>query len=36
MGADPDHLLYEAGAALPGPGATLAGPTFEQWLASVS
>jgi uncharacterized protein YbjT (DUF2867 family) len=25
---------YEAGAALPGPGATLAGPTFEEWLAS--
>jgi len=23
---------YEAGAALPGPGATLAGPTFAQWL----
>jgi uncharacterized protein YbjT (DUF2867 family) len=25
--------LYEAGAALPGPNATLAGPTFEAWLA---
>ena len=25
--------LYEAGAALPGPDATLAGPTFEEWLA---
>jgi uncharacterized protein YbjT (DUF2867 family) len=25
--------LYEAGAALPGPDATLAGPTFEDWLA---
>jgi uncharacterized protein YbjT (DUF2867 family) len=24
---------YEAGAALPGPDATLAGPTFEEWLA---
>jgi uncharacterized protein YbjT (DUF2867 family) len=24
---------YEAGAALPGPDATLAGPTFEAWLA---
>jgi uncharacterized protein YbjT (DUF2867 family) len=24
---------YEAGAALPGPGATLAGPAFEEWLA---
>jgi uncharacterized protein YbjT (DUF2867 family) len=23
---------YEAGAALPGPGATLAGPTFAEWL----
>ena len=23
---------YEAGAALPGPDATLAGPTFEEWL----
>ncbi|MGZ6098989.1 MAG: SDR family oxidoreductase [Myxococcaceae bacterium] len=33
--ADPDHGLYESGALLPGPGATLAGPTFEQWLASV-
>ena len=26
--------LYETGAALPGPDATLAGPTFEQWLAA--
>ena len=26
--------LYEAGAALPGPDATLAGPTFEEWLAA--
>jgi uncharacterized protein YbjT (DUF2867 family) len=25
---------YEAGAALPGPEATLAGPTFEEWLAA--
>jgi uncharacterized protein YbjT (DUF2867 family) len=24
---------YESGAALPGPDATLAGPTFEEWLA---
>jgi hypothetical protein len=24
---------YETGAALPGPDATLAGPTFEEWLA---
>lgn len=33
---DPDHGLYEAGAALPGPDATLAGPTFEEWLDSSS
>jgi uncharacterized protein YbjT (DUF2867 family) len=33
--ADPDHRLFEAGALLPGPDATLAGPTFEEWLASV-
>jgi uncharacterized protein YbjT (DUF2867 family) len=25
---------YEAGAALPGPDATLAGPSFEEWLAA--
>ena len=24
--------LYESGALLPGPGATLAGPTFDEWL----
>ena len=30
--ADPDHDLYEKGALLPGPGAILAGPTFEEWL----
>jgi hypothetical protein len=30
--ADPD--LYEGGALLPGPHATLAGPTFEEWLDS--
>jgi nucleoside-diphosphate-sugar epimerase len=34
--ADPDRDLYEAGALLPGPGATLAGPTFEEWLDSTS
>ena len=28
----PDMELYESGAALPGPNATLAGPTFEEWL----
>jgi uncharacterized protein YbjT (DUF2867 family) len=32
--ADPDSRLYESGALLPGPGATLLGPTFEEWLAS--
>ncbi len=30
--ADPDAALYESGGLLPGPGATLAGPTFEEWL----
>jgi uncharacterized protein YbjT (DUF2867 family) len=34
--ADPDHELYEAGGLLPGPDATLAGPTFEEWLDSPS
>jgi uncharacterized protein YbjT (DUF2867 family) len=24
--------VYESGGLLPGPGATLAGPTFEEWL----
>jgi uncharacterized protein YbjT (DUF2867 family) len=32
--ADPDRELYESGALLPGPEATLAGPTFEEWLDS--
>jgi uncharacterized protein YbjT (DUF2867 family) len=32
--ADPDRDLYESGALLPGPDATLAGPTFEEWLGS--
>ena len=27
-----DQAGYDAGVALPGPGATLAGPTFEEWL----
>ncbi len=31
---DPDAGLYEQGALLPGPHATLAGPTFEEWLDS--
>jgi uncharacterized protein YbjT (DUF2867 family) len=30
--ADPDRELFETGALLPGPEATLAGPTFEEWL----
>jgi uncharacterized protein YbjT (DUF2867 family) len=34
--ADPDRVLYETGALLPGPDATLAGPTFEEWLDSTS
>jgi uncharacterized protein YbjT (DUF2867 family) len=29
---NPEHQLYKSGAALPGPDATLAGPTFEEWL----
>jgi uncharacterized protein YbjT (DUF2867 family) len=33
--ADPEHL-EEAGALLPGPHATLAGPTFEEWLDTAS
>jgi len=34
--ADPDRDLYETDALLPGPDATLAGPTFEEWLDSTS
>lgn len=34
--ADPDRELYELGALLPGPHATLAGPTFTEWLDSTS
>lgn len=30
--SDPDAYLYESGALLPGPGAKLAGPTFQEWL----
>jgi uncharacterized protein YbjT (DUF2867 family) len=30
--ADLDRDVYTSGALLPGPGATLAGPTFEEWL----
>ena len=33
---DPDHELNERGGLLPGPDATLAGPTFEEWLAQQS
>lgn len=33
--ADPDRDLYEADALLPGPDATLAGPTFVEWLDSI-
>jgi uncharacterized protein YbjT (DUF2867 family) len=33
---DPDAHLYEDGSMLPGPSATLAGPTFEEWLDSTS
>jgi uncharacterized protein YbjT (DUF2867 family) len=33
---DPDREVYESGGLLPGPGALLAGPTFEQWLDSSS
>jgi uncharacterized protein YbjT (DUF2867 family) len=33
---DPDRELNLNGALLPGPDATLAGPTFEEWLDSTS
>ena len=35
-GGDPSDPggLYESGGMLPGPHAMLAGPTFEEWLAS--
>ena len=29
---DPEQRLFESGGILPGPDATLAGPTFEEWL----
>jgi hypothetical protein len=32
---DPDAAAYAEGAALPNPGAKLAGPSFEEWLAAV-
>jgi uncharacterized protein YbjT (DUF2867 family) len=33
-GTYPDSELYANGAALPGPGAKLVGPTFEEWLGA--
>jgi hypothetical protein len=33
---DPDATAYAEGAALPNPGAKLAGPSFEEWLAAGS
>ena len=33
---DPDQALYESGGLLPGPKATLTGPTFDEWLASTA
>ena len=32
---DPDLDVFENGGLLPGPDATLAGPTFEEWLATI-
>src|SRR3954462_13225582 len=32
---DPDAAAYADGAALPNPGAKLAGPSFQEWLAAV-
>lgn len=34
--ANPDRELFESGALLPSPHATLAGPTYEEWLGSKS
>ena len=34
--SDPDGELLATGALLPGPGATLAGPTFDEWLHSTA
>ena len=31
---DPDAAAYAEGAVLPNPGAKLAGPSFEEWLAA--
>jgi hypothetical protein len=32
----PEGDLYDSGAALPGPDAKLAGPTFEDWLRAAT
>jgi uncharacterized protein YbjT (DUF2867 family) len=34
--ADPESQLYTSGGLLPGPGAIIAGPTFEEWLETGS
>jgi uncharacterized protein YbjT (DUF2867 family) len=34
--ADPESRLYTSGGLLPGPGAIIAGPTFEEWLETSS
>jgi uncharacterized protein YbjT (DUF2867 family) len=34
--ADPDREINENGGLLPGPGAILRGPTFEEWLSPAS
>jgi uncharacterized protein YbjT (DUF2867 family) len=34
--ADPESRLYTSGGLLPGPGAIIAGPTFEEWLETGS
>jgi hypothetical protein len=34
--SDPDREVNENGGLLPGPDATLAGPSFEEWLDSTS
>jgi uncharacterized protein YbjT (DUF2867 family) len=33
---DPDAAAYAEGAVLPNPGAKLAGPSFEEWLAALA
>ena len=33
---DPEQALYASGGLLPGPGAVLAGPTFEEWFSNQS